>query len=229
MYLECIQRIPNHDVQKEAKAQDLAIHLKSDLLELLNTFVEKYGNTMAGLDYYTSYYTLQAKIADACEEFQRQTRLFRQYILLQKTSNDIRDQLKQCPNCGLIWLRVEGCQNTNCGNTPSSIWDFFRNIIYSYQIKRVGGRIQIGRKNPIPNKHANEQTGGNNTDKSKKRLGCGHPMNFNALPRLPNIEEIINTWYQAANKQELIERMKNDKDMTKIQQEAETIVTKAVR
>lgn len=46
-------------------------------------------------------------------------------------------------------------------------------------------------------------------------------MNFNALPRLPNIEEIINSWYQATNKEEVVQKIKNDKDMTKIQKEVE--------
>lgn len=69
IYLECVQRIPNTDLEKEGKVQDLAIHLKCQLSELFTAYVNRYGNTMAGLDYYTSYYTLQTKIADLCEEF----------------------------------------------------------------------------------------------------------------------------------------------------------------
>lgn len=36
-------------------------------------------------------------------------------------------------------------------------------------------------------------------------------MNFDLLPRLENVEEIINTWYQTSNKDEVITIMKETK------------------
>lgn len=69
IYLDCVERIPNTDLEKEGKVQDLAIHLKCQLSELFTDCLNRYGNTIEGLRDYTSYYTLQTKIADLCEEF----------------------------------------------------------------------------------------------------------------------------------------------------------------
>jgi hypothetical protein len=40
--------------------------------------------------------------------------------------------------------------------------------------------------------------------KKVKYQGCGAPMNFASLPRLENIEEIINSWFQTSNKEEAV-------------------------
>lgn len=54
---------------------------------------------------------------------------------------DIRDLVKKCPNCGLIWFRVEACPDTTCGNRPSSFFDFTSKPFSRYDIKRYGKKI----------------------------------------------------------------------------------------
>lgn len=44
-----------------------------------------------------------------------------------KKSSDIRDLFRACPNCGLIWMKVMGCDGmTTCGNKPD-FYDYFKN------------------------------------------------------------------------------------------------------
>lgn len=32
---------------------------------------------------------------------------------------DVEDLFKKCPKCGLVWMRVEGCEGkTSCGGRP---------------------------------------------------------------------------------------------------------------
>lgn len=52
---------------------------------------------------------------------------------------DIRDLLKKCPKCGLIWMRVEGCEGeTSCGGRPQ-IFDFEDSkFMLRYHFKRDG-------------------------------------------------------------------------------------------
>lgn len=38
-------------------------------------------------------------------------------------------------------------------------------------------------------------------------------MNFDLLPRLPNIDEIINEWYSTSCKEELIAKMEQKKEI----------------
>ena len=45
---------------------------------------------------------------------------------------DIRHLFKKCPNCGLIWFRVEACPGATCGSRPSCIFDFFKKSVFRY-------------------------------------------------------------------------------------------------
>lgn len=46
-----------------------------------------------------------------------------------KKSTDIRDMLKQCPKCGIIWMKDNFCNNNRmyCGNRPYNYFDYFSN------------------------------------------------------------------------------------------------------
>lgn len=67
-YISCAKQIPENK-QKPDIIQDLAIHMKSELSRMFNKYTHENKEAMAGLDYYTTYYTLQTKIADLCEQF----------------------------------------------------------------------------------------------------------------------------------------------------------------
>lgn len=44
-----------------------------------------------------------------------------------KKTTDIRDMFKACPKCGIIWMKVRGCDDTYCGNRPTNYFDYFAN------------------------------------------------------------------------------------------------------
>ena len=44
------------------------------------------------------------------------------YSLIDK--NDVRNLIKKCPECGIIWIKVDGCPNVTCGermNQPDTL------------------------------------------------------------------------------------------------------------
>jgi len=62
------------------------------------------------------------------KEFQKKVRSKESYKFIENSATgnqkDIRDLVKQCPNCKLIWFRIEACPSTTCGNRPSCFFDF---------------------------------------------------------------------------------------------------------
>ena len=66
---------------------------------------------------------------------------------------DIRDLLKKCPNCGLIWFRIEDCPNTTCGNRPSCFFDFVTRSLFKYTFfrDRKSKKITLKAKNEKKN------------------------------------------------------------------------------
>jgi rubrerythrin len=100
---------------------------------------------MVGCDFYTTYYNLQKRILDFMQNFQQKIRSTQSYKFIenQATGNktDIRDLIKQCPNCGLIWFRVEACPSTACGTRPSCFFDFLKNSFSRFSFKRNGKKI----------------------------------------------------------------------------------------
>lgn len=49
-----------------------------------------------------------------------------------------------------------------------------------------------------------------------QRLGCGAPMDFDTLPRLKNIDDIINSWYQTVSTEDIMAKVENQKDLKSI-------------
>lgn len=62
-----------------------------------------------------------------------------------KQEFDVRDLFKECPNCGLLWMRVTGCPNTTCGNKPG-FFDYLKNRIYNKYVFNINnGRLNFTR------------------------------------------------------------------------------------
>ncbi len=58
-------------------------------------------------------------------------------------SSDIRDMFRACPNCSLIWMKVEGCDGqTTCGNKPG-FYDYYKNKqLHNYEFVEQNGKMK---------------------------------------------------------------------------------------
>lgn len=139
---------------------------------------------MIGCEYYSSYYTLQKKILEETQAFQVRIRRIETYKLIENSATgkqtDIRDLIKKCPNCGLIWFRIESCPNTTCGNRPSCFFDFLKNGFSHFKITRKGKKFTVTRatKENMLKKNENAQNKAIKEYKTTTHLGCNQPMNF---------------------------------------------------
>ena len=100
--------------------------------------------TMDQLDNYKAYVTITKEMAYLSQRFFLKAK--GKYSFKAAVGNDyydIRDLLKKCPNCGIIWMRAEGCDgSTNCGRKPSKFWDFFTSKS-KYIFKRTAGTVKM--------------------------------------------------------------------------------------
>jgi hypothetical protein len=204
-------------------------------MELLEEFQEKAKDLILKHDYYGVYYALQKIIIESDEKFQARTKHFYSYNMFHRhvtgNSLDIRDLIKQCPCCKEIWFRVESCPNTTCGQRPSSFWDFFigRSFFY-YDIKKVGKRVRVTKRGAksqasetgikIKEKRLEEQVKHSELARgdarlSDKKVGCGYQINFDQLPRIPDIEERLKEWYNVTDIREIDIKLKSNKQVMK--------------
>ncbi|CAD8214699.1 unnamed protein product [Paramecium pentaurelia] len=108
--------------------------------------------------------------------------------------------IKACPNCGVIWLKVAGCEGkTNCGNFPEED-EYFQNYKYTqkyvFEISEKGVKFQ---ERTNTNQQNASQTSQKTTKLSKDgkqgiiRKGCGAPLTWSEIPPLNEfqIKELI--------------------------------------
>ena len=50
---------------------------------------------------------------------------------------------RACPNCGLIWMKVMGCDGqTTCGNKPN-FYDYFKNKdLFTFSFVSENGKLR---------------------------------------------------------------------------------------
>ncbi|KAM3132486.1 hypothetical protein pb186bvf_015445 [Paramecium bursaria] len=94
------------------------------------------------------------------------------------------NKIKQCPNCGLIWLKVLGCDGvTTCGNFPSTEYGATFSQLLNYQISYGQNGLQIVKKPPYQQIKINYDI--NNQKRATSIVqGCGAQLNWGALPPL---------------------------------------------
>jgi len=94
----------------------LIVEHKNELDALLQAFQQEHGPEMEALDYYLFYIELQKKNVQLCDKFSETISPLMSYSLFD--NQDPRNLIKECPHCGLIWFKTEGCDGkTNCGAT----------------------------------------------------------------------------------------------------------------
>ena len=102
------------------------------------------------------------------------------------------NDLRQCPHCGLLWAKVDGCDGTTtCGSIPQGLNDLrdksygvmntfsFR---WSKGSKGKKGRLDI---NKSGTKNAKTQKG------TSSGQGCGKSINWSSMKQVPVPEELM--------------------------------------
>lgn len=65
IFTDFVNELPN-DGDKAEIIQDLSVYLKRELVNLFEDYEKKNRNSFVGLEYYSSYYTLNTAISDLC-------------------------------------------------------------------------------------------------------------------------------------------------------------------
>ena len=115
---------------------------------------EQYNKYSKVLDDYTTE-DLYLKISKIAHDCMNQTDLIADKLLPKKVyeayskqTNDMRDMIKQCPYCGLIWMKVYGCNSTSCGNRPTDYFDYFADrSSYKYKFDLFNGELKCTKEN----------------------------------------------------------------------------------
>ncbi len=150
----------------------------------MENFQNKFKETIVACEFYKSVYSLQKKIVDSATEFQKQIRSAEDFKNIESQATgkltDIRDLIKKCPNCGLIWMRIEACPNTTCGNRPSCFFDFLKQGFSRFKFKRIGKTIKIERVKNNLKKDINELNifREKTVKRNNRAIGCEQRMNF---------------------------------------------------
>jgi len=109
--------------------------------------------------------------------------------------NDQGPRYKKCPQCGLVWLRIYGCDNIVCGKRSISR-DFNNKTWYNYTIQWVGKQLKIDKIASPTNQiqfsdtemvgltAEEKKTNGERAEQKKTLIspaGCGATMKFSAM------------------------------------------------
>jgi small GTP-binding protein len=163
----------------------LIVEFKNEMETLLVEFRKAHGGEMSELDYYTFYIKMQKENVKLCDSFVEKVIPLMSYNLFD--NGDPRNLIKQCPHCGLIWFKTEGCDGqTSCGNNGfSSYFDLSVKPFWKYILRRVNGTLRW-EKNQMAKKQLVKPTQNNTTS---QRVGCGKPIIWGELPKIQ--DEII--------------------------------------
>lgn len=167
------------------------VDFKLALTAKLDEFTEKYKSTMDQLEWYSLHIKLQKMCVALCYDFSDSLQGFMTSNL--NDPNDIRNLIKRCPNCNLVWVKVEGCDGeTTCGNRPSSYFDTMKKVFpFRYNSKWLNGSLLFER---ISSNWKAITKQASVSKQNEKYIGCGAKFEWRSLPRLQEneIKELFN-------------------------------------
>ncbi|KAL4482929.1 hypothetical protein ABPG74_018955 [Tetrahymena malaccensis] len=170
-FLEEIARYQDSD--KDEFLHACIVDISSIAEDILQDFQDKYGNDMVEVDSYLHYLELKQYFIPIVEKVRKFASLKMSYSLLNPQAP--QNLLKQCSNCGLIWLKVDGCDNTTCGNRQLQK-DYYQGgklfMKFSFDWRKLQWKKST---ESIAQKQGTY-------DKKTKGIGCGQPLNWVTAP-----------------------------------------------
>jgi hypothetical protein len=128
------------DVDRNDVLFYMVVQFKYELQMLLEDFQKEYGNQMIEIDFFTFHIQMHNENLSLIDEFSQKIGKIMNYCPFDST--DPRNLIKQCPYCGIIWFKVEGCDGqTTCGNKVESPFDLLTKHFRRIRFLRVDGRI----------------------------------------------------------------------------------------
>lgn len=184
----------------------MLVQFKNELDAMYDKFVKEHGVNMTEMNYFTFAIKMQGENVKLCDDFSNQVIPRMSYNLFD--NQDPRNLIKQCPNCGLIWYKTEGCDGaTTCGNRGfehstcgSSLREIF-NFVMTY----IDGKIRV-KKNPIKVKAPTSTLGTGVASSGYK--GCNAAITWRDLPKLD--DELILSLYKVKTMDEAIAMIRAD-------------------
>ena len=176
-FLDIIQDQPKQE--RDEILHWINIEAKITLEELLEEFQHKFKEIMIELDYFCFYIKLQKQILEICDSFSNKIKTLMSFDI--DDYSDPRNNIKKCPYCGEVWIRVEGCLGeTTCGNLPiSKDINSKRQTFLKYEISWSNQKFTYKKK------EINQETIDKKSKfESKKTKGCGKPIVWKELAHL---------------------------------------------
>lgn len=183
-YQELLKRIfSNNEYDRSLKDEMLhylIIEFRNQIEKISDEFIRNYSGMISDIHYFTLFIKIQKANIKYCDEYVELVVSNMSYNPNDK--DDPRNMIKRCPFCGLIWLKVEGCDNaTICGSIPTSYFDFETEPkpFYGFIIKKINGYLNLFRTE-LPRRFGSMQVG----KKCSKGVGCGNQIIWKDCPRV---------------------------------------------
>ncbi|EAS06486.1 signal recognition particle receptor beta subunit (macronuclear) [Tetrahymena thermophila SB210] len=142
--------------------------------EIIQDLIKEHRKDMDEVQSYMHYMELKQHFTPIVERIRKLASQRMSYSLL--NHSDPRNLFKRCPNCNLIWLKVEGCDgNTTCGNRYFGK-DFFQTSKYFMRY------IFDWRNLKWVKQQQNKSQQKDNYQKNDQGIGCGSTFNWGEAP-----------------------------------------------
>mmetsp|Transcript_6939 Transcript_6939/g.12625 ORF Transcript_6939/g.12625 Transcript_6939/m.12625 type:complete len:524 (+) Transcript_6939:268-1839(+) len=106
-------RVPSEE--RDDYIHSLMVSFKYELQNLKERFEDRHGDGMTRLNFFLCHVELQKLILRETTNFCERACKLMAWNLMDYT--DPRNQIKRCPHCYLVWVKVGGCDGaTTCGN-----------------------------------------------------------------------------------------------------------------
>jgi len=190
--------------QKDEILHMMIVEFKYETQGLYQTFIDTHGGAMHKLDYYVFAIKMQKENVRVCDEFVKRVAELMSYNLFD--NNDVRNLIKRCPHCDLIWYKTEGCDGTTtCGNRVSAYYDSSPKAFFKYVMTRVNGRRRIHRESTNET-FARAQRQVEDASSLVTGYGCGLELIWSELPKLQ--DELILELFKVKTIAEAVELIK---------------------
>jgi small GTP-binding protein len=242
MYKEAVINRPNENNRESDEFLHLLlVEFKNDCDLIYEEFCQKFKSLMDELNHYAFAITLQNTLLQCNDTLKSLITPLMSYDIFDRS--DLNNWFKRCPACGLIWMKIDACPNTVCGNRDwPTTFDILSKPFWKFVLKKINGKLQWTKSEKPPLKiegnnlvkDNGEQITSKTIGYNKKSIvnnfeikindkgyvGCGATMNFQELP--PVEKEIIDQMFKVKSKDVIYKMMENEKfqENTEIQKKS---------
>jgi hypothetical protein len=129
------------DDDRDVVAHALVRHMRERTDAVADEFVSRHSSTFVRHECYVHHARIWAALRERLDVVEAEARAMLSFDI--RNPNDIRNLIRKCPHCGLIWWKVYGCDGkTSCGNRPKDApHDHDRSFVARFVFTLVAGKL----------------------------------------------------------------------------------------